>query len=138
MSGVAVRRRSREQIEALALKDFDRYRGKVILIHYAIDQRRFGPVQLSFHPPLLARIADKKTIEWNEDHGCCDVSYDIMPLDLQHDDLCGVEWLTVNGPGRSENPMMDEYWHNHWTLAKRAFGFFGPWVVLPRRESVIA
>lgn len=138
MPAIAVRRRSREQVEELVRRDFDRYRGKVILVHYAIDRRRFGPVQISFHPPLLARIGDKSIQEWDDDHACCDASYDIKPLDLQHDDLAGVEWLTVNGPSRSENPAMDEYWHNHWALAKRAYGLFGPWIVIPRRESVVA
>jgi len=138
MPAIALRRRTHEHVDELVRKDFERYRGHIILVHYAVDHRRLGHVNVSFVPPLLARISPKASIvEWDLTRTFCDVSYEIVPLDLRHTDLAGMEWLHVNAPGRAIDPTMDEYWQNHWELAKRTYGLFGEWKAIPRNEAAV-
>lgn len=139
MPAIALRRRSQEQVEDLVRKDFERYRGRIIFVYYAVDYRRLGRVNVSFVPPLRARVTMKApAIEWDSTYNYCDVSYEIMPLDLDHPDLAGMDWLHVNAPGRSANPALDEYWLNHWSLAKRKFGVVGGWTPVLREEAITA
>jgi len=138
MPSVALRRRTIEQVNALVQKDFDRYRGKTVLVHYAVDHRRLGHVNVNFVPPLLARVnATGMIAEWDPTNSFCDVSYEITPLDLHHADLAAMDWLHINAPGRSVNPAMDEFWLNHWSLAKHKYGVCGPWIRVPRKEDVL-
>ena len=138
MSAIIERRRLPKEVDKLVQADFERYRGRIILVHYAVDFRRFGRVNVNFVPPLLARISAKASVvEWDKTGNFCDASYAIIPLELHHDDLAGMENLHINAPGRSLDPALDEYWLNHWSVAKRQFGWFGNWVAVARKETSV-